>query len=69
MIKSYPVPVSEYSKEQAPFVYTEFAEAFAAARPRLEPRTAGTIACFGGEPLQDGDIARSWISAGYVVRR
>lgn len=69
MIKKYPVSEKEYSKKDAPFIYTQKAEEFAKLRPRLEPRTAGTIACFGGEPLQHGITARAWIKAGYVVER
>lgn len=68
-IKRYPVQPDEYSKEDAPYLYTAYAELFAAARPRLEPRPAGTIACFGGQPLQHGPTARAWIKAGYVVER
>lgn len=68
-IESYPVPLTAYSKEDAPYVYTEYGEAFAAVRPHLEKRTAGTIACFGGEPLQHGITARAWLEAGYIAER
>ena len=69
MIKSYPVKIDCYTKEEAPYVYTEYAEQFAKERPHLEPRTAGTIACFAGEPLRDGMTARTWLDAGFVVKR
>lgn len=68
-IKNYPVPVGMFTKEAAPYVYTEYGEAFAAARQGLEPRTAGTVACFAGEPLQDGITASAWVKAGFVRRR
>ena len=68
-IKHYPVQPDKYSKEEAPYLYTERAEAFAAVRPHLEPRPAGTIACFACQPLQTGPIARAWLDAGYVVER
>lgn len=67
-IKSYPVSPEEYSKEEAPYLYTAAAEAIAAAR-HLEPRTAGTVACFGGKLLPHCDIATSWLKAGYIVER
>lgn len=68
-IKRYPVQPEEYTKEEAPYLYTIHAERIAAARPRLEPRPAGTIACFGGQPLQRGPTACAWLKAGYVVER
>lgn len=68
-IKRYPVQPDEYTKEEAPFLYTAHGERVAAARPRLEPRTAGTIACFAGHPLQHGPTARAWLKSGYVVER
>lgn len=68
-ITEYPVPVTAYSKEEAPFVYTAKGEAIAKARPHLEPRTAGTIACFACRPLQDSPAVQSWLSSGYVERR
>lgn len=68
-VKSYPVPVDLYSKEEAPFVYTQYGQEFAAARHNLEPRTAGTIACFACGPLKDGPTAQAWLKAGYIKRR
>ncbi|MDE6456087.1 MAG: hypothetical protein K2L38_09335 [Dysosmobacter sp.] len=68
-IKRYPVQPDEYTKEEAPYLYTALAEAHAAARLRLEPRPAGTIACFACYPLQHGPTARAWLKAGYVVER
>jgi hypothetical protein len=38
------------------YIYTKYGEEFAAARG-LEPRTAGTIARFGYEPLEPGSVA------------
>lgn len=69
MIKNYPVSLDSYTKEEAPYIYTEYAEQFAKERHHLEPRTAGTIACFAGEPLQHGITAKAWIEAGFVVER
>lgn len=69
MIKNYPVSLDSYTKEEAPYIYTEYGEQFANKRPHLEPRTAGTIACFAGEPLQNGITAKAWIEAGFVVER
>jgi hypothetical protein len=68
MITSYPVPVEAFSKEEAPFVYTEQGEWIGRVN-RTERRDAGTIACFAGEPLKDNDIARAWENAGYIARR
>lgn len=68
-IQSYPVPLEAFDKEEAPYIYTEYGEALAKARPHLEPRTVGTIACFGGEPLKPGITARSWLEFGYVTER
>lgn len=68
MIKNYPVPVDAFSKEEAPFLYTERGEWIGRIH-NTERRDAGTIACFAGHPLRDGDIAKSWEQAGYVVRR
>lgn len=68
-ITEYPVPLTAYSKEEAPYVYTKKGEAVAKARAHLEPRTAGTIACFAGQPLQRGTTASAWLSAGYVEER
>ena len=64
-----PVQPDELTTDEAPYLYTAYAELFAAARPHLEPRPAGTIAFFACEPLQDGPTARAWLEAGYVVRR
>lgn len=69
MIKEYPVNVNDYTKEEAPYIYTKYAEKFAIERPRLEARTAGTIACFAGQPLQHGITAKAWTEAGFVVER
>ena len=69
MIKNYPVSLDRYTKEEAPYIYTEYAEQFANARPHLEPRPAGTIACFAGEPLQHGFTADAWLEAGFVALR
>lgn len=69
MIKNYPVSLDRYTKEEAPYIYTEYAEQFANARPHLEPRPAGTIACFAGEPLQHGLTADAWLDAGFVALR
>ena len=69
MIKNYPVSLDRYTKEEAPYIYTEYAEQFANARPHLEPRPAGTIACFAGEPLQHGLTADVWLDAGFVALR
>lgn len=69
MIKKYPVGPKSYTKEEAPYVYTEYAEQFTKERPHLETRTAGTIACFAGEPLRDGMTARTWLDAGFVAKR
>ena len=68
-IKRYPVQPEEYTREEAPYLYTALGETIAAARPHLEPRPAGTIACFGHQPLQHGLTARAWLKAGYVVER
>ena len=68
-IKRYPVQPDDYTKEEAPYLYTALAEVYAAARPHLEPRPAGTIACFACQPLQHGPTARAWLEAGYVVKR
>lgn len=68
-ITEYPVPVSAFNEVEAPYIYTGKGEAVAKPRPHLEPRTAGTIACFAGQPLQEGEIARAWLAAGYVKRR
>lgn len=68
-VKRYPVLPDEYTKEEAPYLYTDHAEMYADARPYLEPRPAGTIACLGHQPLRPGPIARAWIKAGYVVER
>lgn len=68
-IRNYPVQPSEYSREEAPYVYTELGEFISLTRPRLEPRTVGTIACFAGKPLQRGVTADAWVKAGYVVER
>lgn len=68
-IKHYPVHPDEYTKEEAPYLYTAHGESIAAARPHLEPRPAGTIACFSCRPLQHGPTARAWLKAGYVVER
>lgn len=68
MIKNYPVSTKKCSKEEAPFIYTDYAEDFARKR-NLEPRTAGTIACFAGEPLQEGMMSKAWEDAGFVTRR
>lgn len=67
-VKSYPVSPAEYSKEEAPYLYTFAAEAIAAAR-HCEPRTAGTVACFAGRLLPRCDIANAWLKAGYIVER
>ncbi len=68
-INHYPVQPDEYTKEEAPYLYTAHAERFASARSYLEPRPAGTIACFGGQPLQHGITANAWMKAGYVTVR
>lgn len=68
-ITHYPVQPDEYTKEEAPYVYTSLAESYAAARHHLEPRPAGTIACFANQPLQPGPTARAWLKAGYVKER
>ena len=67
--KRYPVQPDEYTKDEAPYLYTAHAEQYAAARPYLEPRPAGTIAFFGHQPLRPGLIARAWLKSGYVVER
>lgn len=69
MIKEYPVEINCYTKKDAPYVYTEYAEQYAQKRSYLEPRKAGTIACFAGEPLQHGITANEWLDAGYVIKR
>lgn len=48
------------------YVYTEKAEA-RAKEFGLEERKAGTLAMFGGRPLQGGMIAEAWKKKGYVV--
>lgn len=68
-INRYPVQPDKYTKEEAPFLYTAKAESYAAVRPYLEPRPAGTIAFLGHEPLRPGLIARAWLAAGYVEWR
>ncbi len=65
---SYPIPITAYSVNEAPYVYTSLGEAIGRAH-HTEDRTAGTIACFGGEPLQPGVTARAWLKAGYVKER
>ena len=68
-IENYPVSLDKYTKEEAPYIYTEYAERFANDRPNLESRTAGTIACFAGEPIQPGMTANAWLESGFVERR
>lgn len=69
MNKKYPVPADALPKEKAPYVYTQRGEAVAKARRGLEPRTAGTIAFFAGEPLQHGPTAQAWLASGYIQER
>ena len=69
MIKEYPVSVKDYTKEEAPYIYTKYAEEFAKEQTGLEPRIAGTIACFAGQPLQHGITAKAWKKSGFVVER
>lgn len=69
MIKEYPVSVRDYTKEEAPYIYTKYAEKFAKEQAGLEPRIAGTIACFAGQPLQHGITANAWKKSGFVVER
>ena len=69
MIKEYPVSVKDYTKEEAPYIYTKYAEEFAKELAGLEPRIAGTIACFAGQPLQHGITAKAWKKSGFVVER
>lgn len=69
MIKEYPVSVKDYTKEEAQYIYTKYAEEFAKEQAGLEPRIAGTIACFAGQPLQHGITAKAWKKSGFVVER
>ena len=69
MIKEYPVSVKDYTKEEAPYIYTKYAEEFAKEQAGLEPRIAGTIACFAGQPLQHGITAKAWKKSEFVVER
>lgn len=69
MIKEYPVSVKDYTKEEASYIYTKYAEEFAKEQAGLEPRIAGTIACFAGQPLQHGITAKAWKKSGFVVER
>lgn len=69
MIKEYPVSVKDYTKEEAPYIYTKYAEEVAKEQAGLEPRIAGTIACFAGQPLQHGITAKAWKKSGFVVER
>ena len=69
MIKEYPVSVKDYTKEEAPYIYTKYAEEFEQEQSGLEPRIAGTIACFAGQPLQHGITAKAWKKSGFVVER
>lgn len=69
MIKEYPVSVKDYTKEEALYIYTKYAEEFAKEQAGLEPRIAGTIACFAGQPLQHGITAKAWKKSGFVVER
>ncbi|MFQ9515305.1 MAG: hypothetical protein ACLRZ9_05705 [Eubacterium sp.] len=48
------------------YIYTEKAEK-RAKELGLEERKAGTVAMFGGHPLQDGPIAMVWEKHGFVV--
>lgn len=64
---TYPVPLSAYTAQEAPYVYTQAAEDWS-RELGLEPRKAGTIAMLGGRPL-DGPFAQDWVERGFVVRR
>ena len=59
---------SDVYKRQ-PYIYTKYAEEFAKEQAGLEPRIAGTIACFAGQPLQHGITAKAWKKSGFVVER
>ena len=64
---TYPVPLSAYSPEEAPYVYTQKAEDFSRALG-LENRKAGTIAMLGNKPLT-GPVGKNWMARGFVVLR
>lgn len=64
---TYPVPLSAYSANEAPYVYTKQAEELSRALG-LEPRKAGTIAMLGGKPL-NGGFGKDWLARGLVVLR
>ncbi len=69
-VTKHPVPITEYPAEVAPYVYTSKAEWIAVVH-NLEPRPAGSIACFGGEILTPelSTIVRAWTDAGYIQAR
>ena len=68
MFKNRPVPVTALSKREAPYVYTKKAEE-RAKELGVEPRTAGTIAFFGDQPITGGMLAEAWKEKGYIVER
>lgn len=67
-VTEYPVPLDRFNESEAPFIYTNKAEQ-RAKDMNLEPRTAGTIACFGGKPLRSGVVANAWLRLGYITKR
>ena len=64
----FPVMTEDYSKEEAPFIYTLLGEEKARSL-NVEPRIAGTVACFCREVLLDGPTAQAWLKLGYIERR
>jgi hypothetical protein len=68
IIINYPVAADTIPAKFAPYVYTERGEQ-AGKEAGTEPRTAGTIACFGGKPLRHGMIADKWLDSGYIKLR
>lgn len=68
IITSYPVAAETIPAKFAPYIYTERGEQ-AAKEAGTEPRTAGTIAFFGGKPLRHGMIADRWLDRGYIELR
>lgn len=67
-IINYPVATDTIPAEFAPYVYTERGEQ-AGKEAGTEPRTTGTIACFGGKPLRHGMMADRWLDSGYIRLR
>jgi len=63
-----PVPQSKYTKQQAPYVYTIRGQLLSEKYGILW-RKEDHIAFFGLNPLQDCDLADTWLELGYIKRR